>query len=948
MANPMGVHGQPHGLPKLDTHLGSFMNSGPRTANLPVFGSDDVELEKFFGPGSAVTIDPNQLHRFAQPMQSATSPFTAFSNPFSPGNPSDEPFSWGPDFDNNAMFPAGNETAIDGSSPSAISTASQSGFEDVMQQTLDGAGQPVSSAIWNPPLVSHAGVNPAFSLETMAPVFPELSLMDTNPMPGAEMGDTGMPTDFYSMSSPQAMPSMSPSAGIPGMPNQYFHPVMGFQSDSNSISSQSMNGSARQSSVTSVSTETITDATRQALVVNLTQALGFAPAQRKYSQPQISSPLSTGVNGKLPNQIAALPSTADLQRYVNAYIQYFHPHMPFLHIPTLSFDTPPYTHQIRTPTGYSQDSMVGGGGCLILAMAAIGALYEYDRATAKELFEAGRKLILWYLDERRRAGMSAAVNGANSANDAINKPPLWLVQAMLLHLIYGHNCGDRQAAEVASTHCAALVSLAKAAGLDKPSPPQQETFGSGPAAQSGDIEMSDDISAAEFLEKTTLSDQNNDHAQWLQWKATEERKRTYFAVFSMSSLLVSAYAHAPRILNSEIRLDLPCEEDLWAADNAQAWAALGGPTISQSPGLSFNRAMTYLLEASMRQHRPEAHAHSTYSHFGEGRGSSEVFDSEIHPSTFGCYVLINALHVYIWETRQRHSGRLWKLQETEAMHAQVEPALKAWQAAWRANPRNKLQRPNPYGPLATDCIPLLDLAYIRLFVNLVRSKELLWQRDFDGMATELARGIDVVPQSEGSPDRSKDPTESLNLSGNHAAVMTSQNMNPSVGINMGGAAELQSLQSSKRERHLRKAACYAADSLAMSEELGTSYTARDLPNSAAMCSFDCAQVLSEWVACVQDRVGRFLGILGKDNIDYSAVPAIMLLEEEDVKLLQKIDGILQNADMKLAMDLQSMGSSSLGLLDGLTQLRESGYGTKLLMVTAYMLSRVAVWPGKSL
>lgn len=705
-----------------------------------------------------------------------------------------------------------------------------------------------------------------------------------------------------------------------------------------------MNGSARQSSVTSVSTETITEATRQALVVNLTQALGFGPTQRKYSQPQISSPLSAGVNGKLPNQVASLPSTADLQRFVNAYIQYFHPHMPFLHIPTLSFDTPAYTHHIQTSGGYNQDNMIGGGGCLILAMAAIGALYEYDQATAKELFEAGKKMILYYLEERRRAGLSAAVNGANSANDAINKPPLWLIQAMLLNLIYGHNCGDRQAAEVASTHCAALVSLAKAAGLDKPSTSSKESFMPGSTAKSnGDVEMSDDLSAAEFFEKTTLSDQNNEHTEWVQWKATEERKRTYFAVFSMSSLLVSAYAHAPRILNSEIRLDLPCEEDLWAADNAQAWVALGGPTIAQSSGLSFNRAMTYLLEASMRQHRAEAHVHNTYSQFG-GRRPSEAFDSEIHPSTFGCYILINALHVYIWETRQRHSGRLWKLQETEAMHAQVEPALKAWQAAWRANPRNKLQRPNPYGPLATDCIPLLDLAYIRLFVNLVRSKELLWQRDFDGMALELARGIDVVPQGEGSPERSNDSADLLNISGNPGATMTAQALNASAGINMGGGANLQPLQSSKRERHLRKAACYAADSLAMSEELGTSYAARDLPNSAAMCSFDCAQVLSEWVACVQDRVGRFIGILGKDNIDYSAVPAIMLLEEEDVKLLQKIDGILQKADMKLAMDLQSMGTSSLGLLDGLTQLRESGYGTKLLMVTAYMLSRAAVWP----
>jgi hypothetical protein len=102
-------------------------------------------------------------------------------------------------------------------------------------------------------------------------------------------------------------------------------------------------------------------------------------------------------------------------------------------------------------------------------------------------------------------------------------------------------------------------------------------------------------------------------------------------------------------------------------------------------------------------------------------------------------------------------------------------------------------------------------------------------------------------------------------------------------------------------------------------------------------------VLAEWVATVQDRVGRFLGVLGKDDIDYSAVPAIMLLEEEDIKLLQKVADILHNADMKLAYDISS---NALPMLGGLSNLGHCGYGTKLLMVTAYMLSKAAVWPGK--
>lgn len=929
MSNTMSGNGQHHGLPKLDTHLGFGMGGGLRTAPIPGFGPDDFELDKFFG-SSGSTINPNQLHHFNAGMGNAQSPFNVFGNPFATNAIDEDEIAWGAGLDSSVIFPGPADPVGDGSSPSAISTTSQSGFSEVM---VDGSGQPTTTPMWHQPLATHTSINPpSYSLDAMAPVFPEL--MMNNTLSPKEMGDQGGPTDFY-MSTPPAFPTMSPTAGIPGMPNQYFQPAITFNSDSGSISSSSINGSARHSSVTSVSSDTLTDATRQALVFNLSQALGFGPPQRKFSQPHISSPLSASA-GKA-QQVASLPSTMDLQRYVHAYIQYFHPHLPFLHIPTLSFDTPAYTHQIRSTNNYNHESMVGGGGCLILAMAAIGALYEFEHSIAKDLFESAKKLILFYLDERRRAGLSAAVNGPGANNDSVNKPPLWLVQAMLLNLIFGHNCGDQQAADVASTHCAALVSLAKAAGLDRPTQDGSAMSSPPKDAGNGDIEMTDGTRV------TPPGETLDEHAQWIRWKRVEERKRTYFAVFSMSSLLVSAYAHPPRILNSEIRLDLPCEEDLWSVDNPQAWAAMGGPMIAQSKGLSFNAAMTYLLEASTRQQSDRVPG-SYQQSFGGELPMAEFAESEIRPSTFGCYVLINALHVYIWETRQRHTGRLWKTHETEAMHAQVEPALKAWQSAWRANPNHSIERPSPFGPLSADCIPLLDLAYVRLFINLSRAKELLWQRDFEGMSIELARGIDVVALADSTPERSEpmdmtlgDPNNAsprnVDTMGELSPVQSSNNTQPN--------------QSSKRERHLRKAAFYAADSLSMADKLGATYaefTARELPNSSAMCSMDCAQILAEWVASVQDRVGRFIGILGKDEIDFTAVPAIMLLEEEDVKLIQKIADILHTADMKLAYDITS---SAIPMLGGLSNLGHCGYGTKLLMVTAYMLEKSAVWPGKS-
>lgn len=924
MQGPMDHSGH-HGLPKIDTHLGMGLGGGLRTA--PIAGFDHMmDLDKLFASGS--TINPAQLH-FSGSLGTPASPFGTFP-PFQASTSIEEDeFDWMAGLDSSLNLNGGsNEAAVDESSPSAISTASQSGFSEVM---LDGSNQPSqsTSSMWQGSLNATSMIDTSsISMEAMNAVFPELMdpLSTVSPK---QLQEQNNGHDMY-FSSPPPLNSTSPTTGIPGMPNQYFHPPTAFNSDSTSIASSSVNGSARQSSVTSVSTDSITDATRQSLLMSLSQAMNYSSNQRKYSQPAISSPLSPGLPALSSTQLPSLPSTSDLQRFVNAYIQYFQPHMPFLHIPTLTFDSPLYSSNSRAAT-FGHGGTVGGGECLVLAMAAIGALYEFEHAAGKELFEAAKKMILFYLEERRRADLAAAVNGLNPMHDAASHTtPLWLVQSMLLNLIYGHQCGDKQANDVAYTHCAALVSLAKAANLDQPV--DEPANGHYPRNHGdGDIDMSDDTLPSN--QWTNL----DEHTQWIRWKTQEERKRTLYAVFVLSSLTVIGYNHAPRILNSELHLNLPCEENLWAADSAHVWVSMGGPHTSSQKGVAFADALTHLLTASER-HRSGMQGTSMYR--------DEFSENALKPSTFGCYILINALHVYIWETRQRHNGRQWTTAETEQMHNQIEPALKAWQAAWRANPHHSLERPNPHGPLPADSIPLLDLAYVRLFVSLARSKEGFWARDFDAMAEELARGDEIIQHADSDSDSSSDANSNRSAapsSSPGSVIAAPSDMSDS---NVMSNNSFTSAKSSKRERHLRKAAFYAADSLSMSDKLGVTFadfTSRELPIQSAMCTFDCAQVLAEWVATVQERVGRYMGILGKAEIDYTQVPAIMLLEDEDIKLLQKIAEILSNAELKISFDAGSVGSPA-GM--GLPALEGYGYGSKLLRVTAYMMEHAAVWPGK--
>ncbi|KAL5371669.1 hypothetical protein DPSP01_014094 [Paraphaeosphaeria sporulosa] len=251
MSSVGGGHGQHHVLPKLDTHLGFGMGGGLRTAHIPGVGPDEFELQKFFGPSSS-TISPKQLHHFNAGKGNAQSPFNVFGNPFAANAIDEDGLTWSTGLDSSMLFPDPNDAVGDGSSPLAIRTTSQSSFGEVM---VDGSGQPTSASKRHQPLVTHASRNPAgYAINAIPPVFPEF-VMDNNTVSLKELADQGVQADFY-ISTPPAFSTMSPTAGIPGMLNQYSQPPITFSSDSGSISSSSINGSARHSSVTSVSSDT--------------------------------------------------------------------------------------------------------------------------------------------------------------------------------------------------------------------------------------------------------------------------------------------------------------------------------------------------------------------------------------------------------------------------------------------------------------------------------------------------------------------------------------------------------------------------------------------------------------------------------------------------------------------------------------------------------------------
>ncbi|KAF4453966.1 zinc finger protein ADR1 [Fusarium austroafricanum] len=921
MSTAMGQRAMQPGIPKLETGAFNnldFVNNSLRTA--PMSFNSEYEFDGLLF-GTATTVNPNNLHYSDSPqvMNLDTSPFGHPVNEMPSSQNFDDSIDWLTGFEHQISF---NENVIDGSSPSAISTTSQSGISDVM---LDGSNHPApagTSTMWQASVMPppQMPTDPfAMEMNGMSSVFPDL----LNGAPLSPQPATQKMNDPYFSTPPPSLSSLSPSV-VTGLNAQNINQTLGFNAGPETPSSLT-GGNHGASPVT-----TITDATRHAIVNILSQCLPFGGRKHSFtSQGSPQSPLSSSAGNTASSLAANLPSTQDLQRYVGAYLAYFHPHLPFLHLPTLSFDMP-------LPSNSRPG--VGGSGCLILSMAAIGALYEMETAQSRELFEMAKKMIFFYLEERRKADVRKAdirrSTPTDHSSDGGVHTPVWLVQAMLLNVVYGHNCGDKTASDIASTHCAALVSLAQAADLLRPSRTN--------TSDGQDIQMGDDRNWNTNLEP--------DQTEWLRWKFGEERKRTLYAVFILSSLLVSAYNHTPALTNSEIFLDLPCDEEFFSAESSAVFHARGGAEGANHNRMTFHDALGDLLHANEKQHQ-----FSFNGQFDTSLDGNDPMNAPLRPSTFGSLILINALHNYIWETRQRHHNKIWTNEETEKMHRHIEPALKAWQAAWASNPHHSVERPNPFGqgPLSADAIPLLDLAYIRLFVNLSRSKEKFWQRDWDGMAEELSRGNEIIQHAEQSPisnseSGSTEPSDnSINGSGfvESPATQTSSMDFSNTKLPLRPASSsISNHATTRREKHLRKAAFYAADSLAMSDKLGVTFadfTSRELPLQSAMCAFDCAQVLAEWIATLQDRVGCYLGILGQDQVNLSEVPAIMLLEEEDVKLLGKVQEVLSSAEMKMNMELvNSMNGQEANLDMG----GHNGYAAKLLRITALMLDKAAVWP----
>jgi hypothetical protein len=365
-----------------------------------------------------------------------------------------------------------------------------------------------------------------------------------------------------------------------------------------------------------------------------------------------------------------LPSRLALSRYIAAYINGFHEHLPFLHLATMTIESCSLE--------------------LILAMAAVGAQYCFEGEKGVELFNVSQSIAAQRIRRRdarlvsfhRRAvsEVSSTTRGPEGGSSNTESPAIDCSTSGPLGLPSEPDVSTTFSLEredLIQTAQALLILMAMATWAK-----HKEILREALAIQS--------VLATLIRDDGLQSQPVQPDISWEDWVRFETTKRTKFIVFCFFNLHCIVYNIPPLILNSEIKLTLPCSASEFKAPSAVAWKEA---RRKRSQETEFQDAFRRLF---LRKGRPTAEWNSS----------------------LGNYVLIHAVIQHIFFVRQIAKYRFDSAGElTPEEISSLENALRNWQLGWKRNPESSLDPMNPNGPVAFNSTALLRLAYIRLNVD---------------------------------------------------------------------------------------------------------------------------------------------------------------------------------------------------------------------------------------
>ena len=363
--------------------------------------------------------------------------------------------------------------------------------------------------------------------------------------------------------------------------------------------------------------------------------------------------------GVLP-KIFSAPSRHSLSRYLAGYINGFHEHLPFIHVPTLS--------------------VAASAPELVLALAAVGAQYRFENSRGMELFYAAKAVVMEQV--RRRDAYWAPPMSWQRSNSVAQSPGPAFPSSPFPHVVIAETSAPDEVGQMGSVQ--ALLLLTAFATWER----NRELLREALAFQSilARLVREAGLSSPEIL-------QSVDELTWEEWIKQEGHKRTKLIVYCFFNLHSITWNVPPLILNAEVKLNLPEPADEWKATSAAQWKKLH--RANATPPMPFHVMFARLF--------------------------SRAPASPTTPvSPLGNYVLIHAMIQQIFFARQLATS--WPETARSSLRADdliaFEHGLSAWKAGWKRTPESSLDPQNPNGPVAFTSTALLGLAYIRLHVDM--------------------------------------------------------------------------------------------------------------------------------------------------------------------------------------------------------------------------------------
>ncbi|KAI9045355.1 C2H2 type zinc finger domain protein [Aspergillus affinis] len=358
-----------------------------------------------------------------------------------------------------------------------------------------------------------------------------------------------------------------------------------------------------------------------------------------------------------------LPSRHTLTRYLTSFFDGFHPHLPFLHVPTLRINE-------RAPE-------------LILALLTVGAQYRFEHRNAERIFHAAKAIALHRISKESTQPPAGAYNtviqipleNLRESPQQPGQPPVLAPSENAIGM-----SAWRQIENIRTLLSLMAYSTWEGAEL------VQEAFG----IQNLLVRCLRDFGLTENI---TVAPR---HAplQWHEWVEEESIRRTRFIAFCFVHVHSIAYNIYPVLRSSEVHLRLPCSTKEWKASTPQEWEAAQKEVGSQQ--LFFQDALALLLQQSR----------------------TTVMLDPI-PAPLGNYILLHGLlqRIHLVSELSLPTGDQMLSLPTEELN-KLERALRSWTSVWQQAPESSLDPHNENGPIPFTSSSLLGLAYVRLSLNL--------------------------------------------------------------------------------------------------------------------------------------------------------------------------------------------------------------------------------------